>query len=172
MRPSETDPSMWGRAGCSYRKWRDSIPLYSLCQTETGPISCQLLPWGRLSFYRTGKVDLYICKHSSLCITLKSFVSTLLRWFPYLWRDLQNKSKRPETKSAGGAEGVKENVLTPDTGQSPAADCPEEPRAAAAAAASSSSPTGNNNNNNSNYNLVTSLLNLTKSPVSEPHART
>lgn len=65
--------------------------------------------------------------------------------------------------------------MAPDTGQSLAeeqAARPEEPQAAAAAAAaSSSSPTSNNNNSN-NYNLVTSLLNLTKSPVSNPHART
>lgn len=66
---------------------------------------------------------------------------------------------------------VKDNVLAPDTGQSPAgeqADHPEEPQAAATA--STSSPTTNNSNGN-NYNLVTSLLNLTKSPVSYPHAR-
>ena len=66
---------------------------------------------------------------------------------------------------------MKENVLAPDTGQSPAeeqAARPEEPQAAAAA--SGSSPTSNNNNS-SNYNLVTSLLNLTKSPVSYARAR-
>lgn len=58
--------------------------------------------------------------------------------------------------------------MAPDTGQSPAeeqGDRPEEPQAAATA--STSSPTANNNNS-SNYNLVTSLLNLTKSPVSNP----
>uniref|UniRef100_A0A8C9ZEG2 FHF complex subunit HOOK interacting protein 2 n=1 Tax=Sander lucioperca TaxID=283035 RepID=A0A8C9ZEG2_SANLU len=61
-------------------------------------------------------------------------------------------------------EVVKENVLAPDTGQSRAeeqAERPEEPQAAAAA--STSSPSSNHNNGN-NYNLVTSLLNLTKSP--------
>lgn len=61
---------------------------------------------------------------------------------------------------------VKENALAPDTGQSQTeeqAAASEEPQAAAAA--STSSPTTNNNNSN-NYNLVTSLLNLTKSPVS------
>lgn len=66
---------------------------------------------------------------------------------------------------------MKDNVLAPDTGQSPAkeqADHTEEPQASAAA--STSSPTANNNNSN-NYNLVTSLLNLTKSPVSYTHAR-
>ena len=63
---------------------------------------------------------------------------------------------------------VKENVFAPDTGQSPTegqANCSEEPQAAAAA--SNSSPTTNNNHSN-NYNLVSSLLNLTKSPVSNP----
>lgn len=55
-------------------------------------------------------------------------------------------------------------MLAPDTGQSPSEERGEEPQAAAAAS-SPSSPT-NNNNNSSNYNLVTSLLNLTKSPVS------
>ncbi len=84
---------------------------------------------------------------------------------------MQNKSKRPETKSPAGTEAVKENVLAPDTGQSPEeeqAGSPEEPQAAAAAACNSS-PTTNNNNNN--YNLVTSLLNLTKSPVSNTYAK-
>lgn len=84
---------------------------------------------------------------------------------------MQNKSKRPDTKTPGGTEVVKENVLAPDTGQSRAeeqAERPEEPQAAAAA--STSSPSSNHNNGN-NYNLVTSLLNLTKSPVSNPHAR-
>lgn len=86
----------------------------------------------------------------------------------YLRYYLQNKLKRPEIKSP---EVVKENVLAPDTGQSLAeeqADRLEEPQAAAAA--STSSPTTNNNNSN-NYNLVTSLLNLTKSPVSVTLAR-
>lgn len=81
---------------------------------------------------------------------------------------MQNKAKKPETKSPAGKEVVKENVFAPDTGQSPAegqANRPEEPQAAAAA--SNSSPTTNNNHSN-NYNLVSSLLNLTKSPVSNP----
>uniref|UniRef100_A0AAQ6AGC1 FHF complex subunit HOOK-interacting protein C-terminal domain-containing protein n=1 Tax=Amphiprion ocellaris TaxID=80972 RepID=A0AAQ6AGC1_AMPOC len=59
---------------------------------------------------------------------------------------------------------VKENALAPDTGQSLAeeqADHQDKPQAAAAA--STSSPSSNNNNSN-NYNLVSSLLNLTKSP--------
>lgn len=56
-----------------------------------------------------------------------------------------------------------EQVKAPDTGQSGAesqAGSPEEPQNAAA---STSSPASSNS---SNYNLVTSLLNLTKSPVS------
>ncbi|KAK2824058.1 hypothetical protein Q5P01_021233 [Channa striata] len=83
-----------------------------------------------------------------LCI-----VCAKLKQDPYLVNFfLENKSKRPER-----ADGVKENVLAPDTGQT---DQTGEPQAAAAA--STSSPT--NSNNSSNYNLVTSLLNLTKSP--------
>uniref|UniRef100_A0A3Q2QQR7 FHF complex subunit HOOK interacting protein 2 n=1 Tax=Fundulus heteroclitus TaxID=8078 RepID=A0A3Q2QQR7_FUNHE len=91
-----------------------------------------------------------------LCI-----VCAKLKQDPYLVNFfLENKSKRPETKGAPAAEGVKESVLAPDTGQSQA-DPPGEPPAAAAA--STSSPAANNNNTN-NYNLVSSLLNLTKSP--------
>uniref|UniRef100_A0A3Q3SH69 Family with sequence similarity 160 member B1 n=1 Tax=Mastacembelus armatus TaxID=205130 RepID=A0A3Q3SH69_9TELE len=74
-------------------------------------------------------------------------------------------SKKNEHYRIFKAEGVKENVLAPDTGQPPAEEQPEHPQEsqAAAAAASTSSPTSNSNNSN-NYNLVTSLLNLTKSP--------
>uniref|UniRef100_A0A8D3AHZ0 FHF complex subunit HOOK-interacting protein C-terminal domain-containing protein n=1 Tax=Scophthalmus maximus TaxID=52904 RepID=A0A8D3AHZ0_SCOMX len=84
-----------------------------------------------------------------LCI-----VCAKLKQDPYLVNFfLENKSKRPETKSPERTERVK----APDTGQSPAeeqAGCPKEPQATAAA--STSSPTSNNNNSN-NYNLVTSL---------------
>ncbi|CAJ1067854.1 protein FAM160B1 [Xyrichtys novacula] len=91
-----------------------------------------------------------------LCI-----VCAKLKQDPYLVNFfLENKSKRPESKSPGGAELLKENVLTPDTGQPPSEEQTEELLATAAAAAAS--PTNNNNNNN--YNLVSSLLNLTKSP--------
>lgn len=79
----------------------------------------------------------------------------------------QNKSKRAEAVKTSGADVVRDGAVAPDTGQSPAeeqAKHPEEPQAAAAASASS--PTAANNTNGSNYNLVTSLLNLTKSPVS------
>lgn len=82
---------------------------------------------------------------------------------------LQNKTKKPEPKDPGGSQMLKDNALTLDTGQSPTKeqiDPQEEPAAAAAAAAASTcSPTTNNNRNS--YNLVSSLLNLTKSPVSE-----
>uniref|UniRef100_A0A668TWN7 FHF complex subunit HOOK-interacting protein C-terminal domain-containing protein n=1 Tax=Oreochromis aureus TaxID=47969 RepID=A0A668TWN7_OREAU len=78
-----------------------------------------------------------------LCI-----VCAKLKQDPYLVNFfLENKSKRPEIKSPVATE----SALSPDTGQS-----------LAAAAVSTSSPTSNNNSNN--YNLVTSLLNLTKSP--------
>ncbi|XP_054655567.1 protein FAM160B1 [Dunckerocampus dactyliophorus] len=87
-----------------------------------------------------------------LCI-----VCAKLKQDPYLVNFfLENKSRRNETKNPGGTDGGKENALAPDTGQENAA-CSEETQAAS----SSSSPTNNNNNN---YNLVTSLLNLTKSP--------
>lgn len=78
---------------------------------------------------------------------------------------MQNKTKKAERKDPGGSQVVKDNALTPDTGQSPPnepTDPQDEPQAAAASACS---PTTNNNTSNS-YSLVTSLLNLTKSPVS------
>ncbi|XP_059215667.1 protein FAM160B1 [Centropristis striata] len=97
-----------------------------------------------------------------LCI-----VCAKLKQDPYLVNFfLENKLKKPETRSPAGTEVVKENVLAPDTGQAlteEQADHQEEPQAAAAAAAATSSPSSNNNNGN-NYNLVSSLLNLTKSP--------
>ncbi|XP_024153193.1 protein FAM160B1 isoform X1 [Oryzias melastigma] len=75
-----------------------------------------------------------------------------------LLKRLQNKSKRPENYSLAGTDGGKESALAPDTGQSPADEHAEEPQTAAAG--STCSPASNTNN----YNLVTSLLNLTKSP--------
>lgn len=57
MSLSETDPSVWGGVGCSYREWRDPVPLYSLCQAEAGPIPCQLLPWGWLLWHHGEKID-------------------------------------------------------------------------------------------------------------------
>lgn len=79
---------------------------------------------------------------------------------------VQNKTKKPKPKDPGGSQMLKDNTLTLDTGQSltkEPIDPQEEP--AAAAAASTFSPTTNYNSNN--YNLVSSLLNLTRSPVSE-----
>lgn len=68
--------------------------------------------------------------------------------------------KRPDPKRPC-VEGVREDLASPDTGQpqaeGQAAESPEEPKSAAAQS---------NNNNVNNYNIVTSLLNLTKSPVS------
>ncbi|XP_037321033.2 protein FAM160B1 isoform X2 [Pungitius pungitius] len=98
-----------------------------------------------------------------LCI-----VCAKLKQDPYLVDFfLENKSKRPETKSRGGTEVVEENVLAPDTGQSLAeetADHPEELQAAAASSSSANCSSSSSSSNNNNYNLVTSLLNLTKSP--------
>ncbi|XP_075875137.1 FHF complex subunit HOOK interacting protein 2A isoform X3 [Nelusetta ayraudi] len=97
-----------------------------------------------------------------LCI-----VCAKLKQDPYLVNFfLENKSKRAEAVKTRGADAARDGAVAPDTGQSPAeeqAKHQEEPQAAAGASASACSPT-NNNNNGSNYNLVTSLLNLTKSP--------
>ncbi|XP_020565443.1 protein FAM160B1 [Oryzias latipes] len=85
-----------------------------------------------------------------LCI-----VCAKLKQDPYLVNFfLENKSKRLENQSLAGTDGGKESALAPDTGQSPADEHAEEAQAAAAGPASSTN----------NYNLVTSLLNLTKSP--------
>uniref|UniRef100_A0A4W5LVF2 FHF complex subunit HOOK interacting protein 2 n=1 Tax=Hucho hucho TaxID=62062 RepID=A0A4W5LVF2_9TELE len=89
-----------------------------------------------------------------LCI-----VCAKLKQDPYLVNFfLENKVKRPDPKSPG-VEGVREDLASPDTGQAQAeaqaAESPEEPKSAAAQS---------NNNNVNNYNIVTSLLNLTKSP--------
>uniref|UniRef100_A0A3P9JSD9 Family with sequence similarity 160 member B1 n=1 Tax=Oryzias latipes TaxID=8090 RepID=A0A3P9JSD9_ORYLA len=89
-----------------------------------------------------------------LCI-----VCAKLKQDPYLVNFfLENKSKRLENQSLVGTDGGKESALAPDTGQSPADEHAEE--AQAAAAGSTCSPASSTNN----YNLVTSLLNLTKSP--------
>uniref|UniRef100_H3D7C2 FHF complex subunit HOOK interacting protein 2 n=1 Tax=Tetraodon nigroviridis TaxID=99883 RepID=H3D7C2_TETNG len=94
-----------------------------------------------------------------LCI-----VCAKLKQDPYLVNFfLENKTKKPEKKDPGGSEVAKDDALTPDTGQTPANEqtpLHEEPQAAAAAAGSCS-PAATHSNN---YNLVTSLLNLTKSP--------
>ncbi|XP_076018668.1 FHF complex subunit HOOK interacting protein 2A [Genypterus blacodes] len=95
-----------------------------------------------------------------LCI-----VCAKLKQDPYLVNFfLENKAKRPEAKSPGAAESTKDKQPVPDTGQplkNEEAEPPEEPQAAATASCPTSSC---NNNNSNNYNLVTSLLNLTKSP--------
>ena len=73
--------------------------------------------------------------------------------------------------------GARGGLASPDTGQ-PHGDQPpapgEEPQAGAAAAAGGSpanSRSSNNNHSSNNYNLVTSLLNLTRSPVSDQPIR-
>lgn len=95
------------------------------------------------------------------CDTSHTHLSVrITRIFVYL-QYLQNKSKRPETKSRVGTEVVEENVFAPDTGQSLAEETVDRPEELQGAASSSSATSSSNN-----YNLVTSLLNLTKSPVS------
>lgn len=95
-----------------------------------------------------------------LCI-----VCAKLKQDPYLVNFfLENKSKKPETSRPPRSEGAVENVLTPDTGQSGSSSQTERPEESPAASAAASPTTPTNNNNNSNYSLVTSLLNLTKSP--------
>lgn len=97
-----------------------------------------------------------------LCI-----VCAKLKQDPYLVNFfLENRMKRPETRRPV-AEEV--DLSFPDTGQPQAqlqpqagaegqgVKVPEEPSATASSSAQQ-------NNNNNNYNLVTSLLNLTKSP--------
>ncbi|KAM6956478.1 FHF complex subunit HOOK interacting protein 2A [Aplochiton taeniatus] len=98
-----------------------------------------------------------------LCI-----VCAKLKQDPYLVNFfLENKAKRPELKSPG-AEAVREELSSPDTGQpsgerlAPGSETTEGAQAAAPGA--SFRPPNNNNNSSSNYNLVMSLLNLTKSP--------
>uniref|UniRef100_A0A8B9HRJ9 FHF complex subunit HOOK-interacting protein C-terminal domain-containing protein n=1 Tax=Astyanax mexicanus TaxID=7994 RepID=A0A8B9HRJ9_ASTMX len=79
-----------------------------------------------------------------LCI-----VCAKLKQDPYLVNFfLENKGKRADSKEAA-AEGLREDLSSPDTGQ------PQSPGPGAG------SPS---NNSGSNYNLVSSLLNLTKSP--------
>ncbi|KAL0964179.1 hypothetical protein UPYG_G00320300 [Umbra pygmaea] len=86
-----------------------------------------------------------------LCI-----VCAKLKQDPYLVNFFLENKLRPDPKSAN-AEGVQEDFASPDTGQplseGPAAQQPEELKAAAA-----------QSNHINNYNIVTSLLNLTKSP--------
>ncbi|KAG5266446.1 hypothetical protein AALO_G00232190 [Alosa alosa] len=88
-----------------------------------------------------------------LCI-----VCAKLKQDPYLVNFfLENKVKRGDTKEPV-AEGVRDDPSAPDTGQTPpGATSPSSPEQSAATP-SNSTP------NNNNYNLVSSLLNLTKSP--------
>lgn len=80
----------------------------------------------------------------------------------FLFR-VQNKGKRVDDKVAG-ADGQKEDPSSPDTGQqqSDGVACDNGSPAHGAAAAL------HTNNSSNSYNLVSSLLNLTKSPVSPP----
>lgn len=93
-----------------------------------------------------------------LCI-----VCAKLKQDPYLVNFfLENKGKRADSKEPA-AEGLREDLSSPDTGQ------PQIPSLGQDGSVSNaSSPTEGasspSNNTGSNYNLVSSLLNLTKSP--------
>ncbi|XP_066535909.1 protein FAM160B1 [Hoplias malabaricus] len=88
-----------------------------------------------------------------LCI-----VCAKLKQDPYLVNFfLENKGKRGDGKEPG-AEGLKADLSSPDTGQQKSLD------GAASNASSSAEGACGSSNSSSNYNLVSSLLNLTKSP--------
>lgn len=76
---------------------------------------------------------------------------------------MQNRAKRGDDKESG-ADVLKDDPSSPDTGQQQGAGvaCDASSPADGAGAAMHT----NNANNSSSYNLVSSLLNLTKSPVS------
>lgn len=77
---------------------------------------------------------------------------------------MQNKGKRADSRESG-ADWFKEDPSSPDTGQ----------QQSAGVACDMSSPADGAgatvHANNGSYNLVSSLLNLTKSPVSQPHVQ-
>ncbi len=87
---------------------------------------------------------------------------------------LQNKNKKLDAAKNGGAELVKEDPSSPDTGQhqnqnpSLVTSALKEAAACQATSPGEASPSSVHTTlpNNDNYNLVSSLLNLTKSPVS------
>lgn len=85
---------------------------------------------------------------------------------------LQNKNKRLEAAKDGGADLVKD-PSSPDTGQTQNQNpslvkFAQEDAAGQATSPGEASPSSVHTTvpNNDNYNLVSSLLNLTKSPVS------
>ncbi|XP_051504372.1 protein FAM160B1 [Myxocyprinus asiaticus] len=98
-------------------------------------------------------------------------VCAKLKQDPYLVNFfLENKSKRLEAAKDGGADLVKEDPSSPDTGQnqsqntSPVKSAQEVAVCKATSPAEASPSVHSTLSNNDNYNLVSSLLNLTKSP--------
>lgn len=71
---------------------------------------------------------------------------------------MQNKGRQGDDKESR-TDGVKEDPSSPDTGQQQSAGVACDGAGAAIHT--------NNANKDSSYNLVSSLLNLTKSPVSQ-----
>lgn len=88
---------------------------------------------------------------------------------------LQNKNKKLEAARDGGGDVVRKDPSSPDTGQnqnqnpSPVRSAQENAASNATSPSAESSPSSAHSTlaNSDNYNLVSSLLNLTKSPVSE-----
>ncbi|XP_072533496.1 FHF complex subunit HOOK interacting protein 2A [Salminus brasiliensis] len=90
-----------------------------------------------------------------LCI-----VCAKLKQDPYLVNFfLENKGKR-----ADGKEPAAEDLSSPDTGQQQVPDLCQGGSVSNASSPTEGASSPSNNNNSSNYNLVSSLLNLTKSP--------
>ncbi|XP_007238564.3 protein FAM160B1 [Astyanax mexicanus] len=93
-----------------------------------------------------------------LCI-----VCSKLKQDPYLVNFfLENKGKRADSKEAA-AEGLREDLSSPDTGQ-PQSPGPVQDGSVSNASSPTEGAGSPSNNSGSNYNLVSSLLNLTKSP--------
>ncbi|KAG9274795.1 protein FAM160B1 [Astyanax mexicanus] len=93
-----------------------------------------------------------------LCI-----VCAKLKQDPYLVNFfLENKGKRADSKEAA-AEGLREDLSSPDTGQ-PQSPGPVQDGSVSNASSPTEGAGSPSNNSGSNYNLVSSLLNLTKSP--------
>lgn len=98
-------------------------------------------------------------------------VCAKLKQDPYLVNFfLENKNKRPEAAKDDGGDLVKEDPSSPDTGQnqipSPVRSAQKDVACKTTSPSAESSPSSVRSKvaNNDNYNLVSSLLNLTKSP--------
>nr|AAI34938.1 Zgc:162264 protein [Danio rerio] len=94
-------------------------------------------------------------------------VCAKLKQDPYLVNFfLENKNKRLEAGKEAGTDQVKDDPSSPDTGQNQNQNSSLEDSASQAPSPAEANPSSVHNTlpNNDNYNLVSSLLNLTKSP--------